>query len=764
MKPDHELKIGSTTKQLELIRQDGAAMYSVTELISGGEYQEELRFTQADWKGGHGSYDFNYPDMYFEGQSIDTTQPNRLFLGPLIIEENENDDTDLDSAPQYFLWYSKIKKLICSTAGNVYRLAPATLQEFYNIGENYDYSVYDTTWAAQTFTPLDAHTVVTIKLKMYRVGSPGTITASVRATTADVPSGADLCDGTYNGDTLTTNTDGEWVSFDQGAGTALTADTMYSIVLNASNGNSSNKIVIKTDGESPTYTGGTAATSTDSGATWTKYTNYDVLFEEHDASTTQGWTPAATTLAGVTDLVEYDGVAYAAMGSDNLYYTSTNGSNWTVTDLADGYAEKFFVAPNPAGTRDYLYKTKFPNELSWTTNGQAGGTEWSSPAYIGDTSTNTSRVFLVGDKLQIGKVNGLFFYDTDGGVHPIMDDLKTSRTTKNFQYVTAWQSYVYFSLGTGVGELSPAYDPVFDSISPLTEIDDIGKVGHCVGLTSDENFLYVAMNEGTNTVIYKGRQITREQGLRWEWCPWVFLGTNYCANIIVVQHSEDDKRLWFGYGNSTGYVIITDDPTADSNARFAPSGFLRMSYIYGTDPYWDKNFQSVITETEACTANLTVTPKYRKNTDTSATNLTSAITTNGHVKTDCTAEVTAKKIQFELHLATNDSTTTPEVKYFQARGTEYPEYLRVHECTYSCAGTPYWKPSEIRSFLRGGRTSTSLIKFSDLRYNPAGTAGTENTDYVWVKMLGSPEEIEIYNEKLSQPEIALRCRFREVSF
>ena len=29
--------------------------------------------------------------------------------------------------------------------------------------------------------------------------------------------------------------------------------------------------------------------------------------------------------------------------------------------------------------------------------------------------------------------------------------------------------------------------------------------------------------KGTETIIYKGRQITRYNGLRWEWCPFINL-------------------------------------------------------------------------------------------------------------------------------------------------------------------------------------------------------------------------------------------------
>jgi len=463
----------------------------------------------------------------------------------------------------------------------------------------------------------------------------------------------------------------------------------------------------------------------------------------------------------ISDMAEYNSVLYVAIGSSDKYYTSTDGSTFTQTDLTDGYAVKFLVAPNAAGTANVLWKSKNPNEIASTTNGVAGGTQWTSPAYIGDTTNNITNIFLASNKLFIGKTDNLYFYDANGGVHALMDDLKMSQTAKNFQYVTDWQSATYFSKGNGLGEIS-SYN-TFDMVGPLDIKDDIGKVGNIVGLTSDVNFIYCAVDEGTNTHIYKGREQRNAAGnLTWSWCPWVFIGTNAISTISVIQHTATDRRLWFGYGVKTGYVTITDNPTTDSNARFCPSGWLRMSYTYGDNPYWDKMFQSVITETKSCAAGVTVTPKYRKDTDTSASALTATITTNGVVKTALSTPLSSNKISFELWLATNSSAATPEVLYFLARGNEKPESFRVHECTYLVDDEPARRVSTLRTYLRGARTNTSLIKFADLRYG-GSTSGTVDVDYVNVVCEpGYPQEVEIIQEGSRQPQLGIKMVWREV--
>ncbi len=466
-----------------------------------------------------------------------------------------------------------------------------------------------------------------------------------------------------------------------------------------------------------------------------------------------------TAIGTISDMVEYNGVLYVALGNSVKYYTSTDGATYTITDLTDGYAVKFFTSPNAAGTSNVLWKFKTTNEISSTTNGVAGGTQWTSPAYIGDTSNNITNIFTVNDNLMIGRTDNLYHYDSDGGVHPLMDSLKHNRDTQNFKYVVDWQSAAYFSLTTGLGEIT-AYN-TYQPVGPLTDIGDIGKVGTCVGLASDKDFLYVAMDEGTNTHIYKGREISREGGTRWEWCPWIFLSTNTCAVMKVVQHSSTSRRLWFGYGNYVGYAILSDNPVADTSYKFCASGFIKFSYIYGSNSYWDKLFQSVVTETAGCTTGISVSPKYLKDTDTSATALTASITSNGVVKTDLTTPLSCKRIQFELDLASNDNDVTPEVLYFEARGVEKPERIKIHEAVYAIGDTPSRKTETIRTFFRDARATTNLIRFADLRYGES----TATSSYTWVVMVpGYPQEVEIIHEKGRAPELGIKCRFIEVNY
>ena len=163
-------------------------------------------------------------------------------------------------------------------AGGLFRLGRC---EYYTTGDDIYGSLWGTSWKAQTFTPSQSHEVLRVKLKLYRYGFPGTVTVSIRATDGSGhPTGNDLCSGTTDGDTLTTDSEGEWREIIFASGYNLAANTKYSIVARASGQESSDDARWKEDWSSPTYPGGCLETSGDSGGSWSSYTTSDMMFEE----------------------------------------------------------------------------------------------------------------------------------------------------------------------------------------------------------------------------------------------------------------------------------------------------------------------------------------------------------------------------------------------------------------------------------------------------------------------------------------------------
>ena len=157
----------------------------------------------------------------------------------------------------------------------------AILYEHYNEGNDDYANFYDGYWLTQTFTPIAPHTIKSVKLLLYRSGSPGTLTVSIRATDGNgKPTGEDLCSGTTDANTLPTSPSSEWREITLGNGYNLSSSTKYAIVVRAISGSAGNRIFWLLDGSSPTYAGGSYGISYDDGSSWALDALDDMMFEE----------------------------------------------------------------------------------------------------------------------------------------------------------------------------------------------------------------------------------------------------------------------------------------------------------------------------------------------------------------------------------------------------------------------------------------------------------------------------------------------------
>jgi len=159
----------------------------------------------------------------------------------------------------------------------------ATLQDYYNTGDDALLSISGTSWVAQTFTASGSYSISSVKLLAYRVGTVSLLTVSLRDTTAGSPSGADITSGTLDISTLSTSASGVWVEVVFSTPYALSSGTQYAIVIRTNGANSTNCMRWRRDQTSPTYAGGLVAFSSDSGSTWdiTSFAGSDGMFETY---------------------------------------------------------------------------------------------------------------------------------------------------------------------------------------------------------------------------------------------------------------------------------------------------------------------------------------------------------------------------------------------------------------------------------------------------------------------------------------------------
>ncbi len=230
--------------------------------------------------------------------------------------------------------------------------APPHMYENYNVNDDSSNNVYGVNWYAQTFTPSVAHTITSVKLKLYRVGTtPGNVTVSIRATSGGHPILPDLCSGTINGNSLTTNTSGNWYEITFTSGYNLSASTMYAIVVRATGGTFSNYIGWRRS-TSAGYAGGCREDSGTSGAdgTWTSHTTRDMMFEE--------WGDRAPVLSAIgnksvneSQLLTFN-ISATDPDGDSLTYSASNlpsGASFNATTQTFSWTPSYTQAGNYTG-------------------------------------------------------------------------------------------------------------------------------------------------------------------------------------------------------------------------------------------------------------------------------------------------------------------------------------------------------------------------------------------------------------------------------
>lgn len=206
--------------------------------------------------------------------------------------------------------------------------------ESYTTGDTLGASIYGDTVSdslvGQTFTPSTSHVITSVKAKLYRVGTVGTLTVEI----TDVdnnhhPTGGALCSGTIDASTLTTDSVGLWYEITLGSGALLSVSTEYAIVLKLSGGDSSNHVVWKYNGAG-SYSGGIRVYT--SGGSWTDDDTDDMMFEE--------WGNASSVSYQITNLQPSQLYAIYIDGSydDSVTTDATGLFDWSGHSLSSSHS------------------------------------------------------------------------------------------------------------------------------------------------------------------------------------------------------------------------------------------------------------------------------------------------------------------------------------------------------------------------------------------------------------------------------------------
>ena len=345
-------------------------------------------------------------------------------------------------------------------------LASDTLFEHYNTGYDNVQKIgcvgADLYVGGQTFTPQVTYNLTSVKLKLSRSGSPGTITCYLFGTAAGLPVAPILRSKTYNGDSITTNANGEWVEFVWEFPYKVTAGVKYAIFL--ASPNSGGNIWWQEDVTSPTYTGGNKIFSTDGFVTFDNYYGTDMYFETYGT-----YPPAVPSIVAkdASDITQYEAKLNATVSNDGYeacdvrfgYGTTSKAKvNFedydTVTDWVNDYYTTGMNVSVNVGSLDadttYYYRVQIKNSAGTATSDEISFTtldDFTAPVnfravtestvinlfWVKGTGASTTMIRYSYGSYPTSTTDGTLLYNGTGS-----NTTHTGLTAGSTIYYTAW--------------------------------------------------------------------------------------------------------------------------------------------------------------------------------------------------------------------------------------------------------------------------------------------------------------------------------------
>lgn len=260
----------------------------------------------------------------------------------------------------------------------------AVLRDYYNTGEDSQMQFGFVSGSlnirmAQTFQASVSYDINSVKLKLYRSGSPGTITVELQGVSGENPDANVLATGTTDGDTLTTNTAGEWREITFAAPYSVVSGTNYAIVVSAQTYNTFWK---KDAGGS--YVNG-AMRGVSVGENWGPVVPLsDAIFETYDNLTVPGKPTNPSPSDAVSDItldespLSWDASSPAA-DTYEIYFREQGGS-WDLIGVAQAGVSYVLNFGYIDYSKTYEWRIDATNEAGTTT-----GDTWTFDSIVFDT-------------------------------------------------------------------------------------------------------------------------------------------------------------------------------------------------------------------------------------------------------------------------------------------------------------------------------------------------------------------------------------------
>jgi hypothetical protein len=285
-----------------------------------------------------------------------------------------------------------------------------------------------TTWISQSITVGNRGTneysyLTSLKLNLTRMGWPGQVYVHIRNATNGLPTGNDLYFTSINGDMLDTQF-GTYVEMpiDTGA-VLLRKGKQYAIIVDAPNGDSSNKVKWGRHFAQSTYSGGMLSISTNSGTTWVEKKGWYYSQYYH------------TNFQADSDLL-FETYAVTSLGllSNQTYYFKA----WSYNDSEPIFSESFSTANATTDPGIPILHALYPIDIN-------------------DTSL-TFRAYVINDNGEPATVG--FKYGTSSGVYihnvtatgTYTDDQTVTRAVSDVTIGTTWYYRAWAKNSAGYSE------------------------------------------------------------------------------------------------------------------------------------------------------------------------------------------------------------------------------------------------------------------------------------------------------------------------
>jgi len=498
-------------------------------------------------------------------------------------------------------------------------------------------------------------------------GTPGDITVRIETNNAGVPSGTLANAGLTATIPAFTTTSFDWVTVTFATPISLSAATTYWIVFKTAAAANDNSYYIGSDGSSPTYASGTAASSTNGGSTWSADSAKDLMFRVLGEETRINQFTQAT-FSGNTNLYVAVGTPSNTNNGNGRIY-KYDGSTWTLNKAFTG-------AGSAAVLCLQVYESKLYAGLSPTAAIQvtSDGSTWASskdidqpdnPGFVYDMEVYNGRLYACGGhpEYDFTTNSGGFLWSFDNFSWTFIYDfgftvIKSLGVFDSLLFLGSIKKRLYVYNTASMDKLIDFPEEM--SINSLVVHEDklaIG-LGATNSLTGGESVYYFDRNGFSKA----------------------FVPAAVGINALISTRNQ----LIMGTTSTTVYK-------ASANT-YHSSGYVQSSYFEASLPSIDKLWRSVILHYSTMPAGCSILVEYK--TDESNASWTTLGTADD--ANSLTEEFTfpvafySKKLSLKITLSTSNPSVTPELKIVDTRYVIAPDLKYLWKMTIACPDNLVW--------------------------------------------------------------------------